>query len=93
MSSVRSEHPRSERLALSCHRYASLYFCAGLDDHDNELLTLEVLHRYVELLDKYFGNVSVYQPGGAKMRFCFLAAGALTPKGPDHSGKCAEEAF
>ncbi|KAG5837689.1 AP-1 complex subunit sigma-3a isoform X1 [Anguilla rostrata] len=38
-------------------RYASLYFCCGLDDQDNELLGLEVLHRYVELLDKYFGNV------------------------------------
>lgn len=24
---------------------------------DNELDTLEVIHRYVELLDKYFGNV------------------------------------
>lgn len=29
-----------------------------MEDQDNELLTLEVLHRYVELLDKYFGNVS-----------------------------------
>lgn len=38
-------------------RYASLFFCAGLDDTDNELLAIEVLHRYVELLDKYFGNV------------------------------------
>ncbi|KAJ8280356.1 hypothetical protein GJAV_G00053570 [Gymnothorax javanicus] len=38
-------------------RYASLYFCCGLEDQDNELLGLEVLHRYVELLDKYFGNV------------------------------------
>jgi hypothetical protein len=25
---------------------------------DNELITLEVIHRYVELLDKYFGSVS-----------------------------------
>ena len=25
---------------------------------DNELLTLEIIHRYVELLDKYFGSVS-----------------------------------
>jgi hypothetical protein len=25
---------------------------------DNELATLEVIHRYVELLDKYFGSVS-----------------------------------
>lgn len=38
-------------------RYASLFFCAGLDNTDNELLAIEVLHRYVELLDKYFGNV------------------------------------
>uniref|UniRef100_A0A3Q0SY25 AP complex subunit sigma n=1 Tax=Amphilophus citrinellus TaxID=61819 RepID=A0A3Q0SY25_AMPCI len=44
-------------LKIVYKRYASLYFCAGLEDHDNELLALEVLHRYVELLDKYFGNV------------------------------------
>lgn len=34
-----------------------MYFCCGLDNTDNELLAMEVLHRYVELLDKYFGNV------------------------------------
>ena len=39
-------------------RYASLYFCAAIDAGDNELLTLEIIHRYVELLDKYFGSVS-----------------------------------
>ncbi|KAM9733518.1 AP-1 complex subunit sigma-3a isoform 2-T2 [Menidia menidia] len=38
-------------------RYASLYFCSALTDQENELLALEVLHRYVELLDRYFGNV------------------------------------
>uniref|UniRef100_A0A8C5MF61 Adaptor related protein complex 1 subunit sigma 1 n=1 Tax=Leptobrachium leishanense TaxID=445787 RepID=A0A8C5MF61_9ANUR len=38
-------------------RYASLYFCCAVEDHDNELLTLELIHRYVELLDKYFGSV------------------------------------
>ncbi|XP_052783480.1 AP-1 complex subunit sigma-2-like isoform X1 [Mya arenaria] len=38
-------------------RYASLYFCCAIDPEDNELLTLEVIHRYVELLDKYFGSV------------------------------------
>uniref|UniRef100_A0A8C6FEQ9 AP complex subunit sigma n=1 Tax=Moschus moschiferus TaxID=68415 RepID=A0A8C6FEQ9_MOSMO len=25
--------------------------------YDNELITLEIIHRYVELLDKYFGSV------------------------------------
>ncbi|XP_061781398.1 AP-1 complex subunit sigma-3a isoform X1 [Nerophis lumbriciformis] len=44
-------------LKIVYKRYASLYFCAGLEEQDNELLSLEVLHRYVELLDKYFGNV------------------------------------
>lgn len=39
-------------------RYASLYFIAGITpDIDNELLTLELIHRYVETMDAYFGNV------------------------------------
>ncbi|XP_065056602.1 AP-1 complex subunit sigma-2-like [Rhopilema esculentum] len=38
-------------------RYASLYFVVAIEPGDNELITLEVIHRYVELLDKYFGNV------------------------------------
>lgn len=38
-------------------RYASLYFVACVDKEENELLTLEIIHFYVELLDKYFGNV------------------------------------
>jgi len=40
-------------------RYASLFFCVAIERTDNELLTLEIIHRYVEILDKYFGNVSV----------------------------------
>lgn len=43
--------------AYSC-RYASLYFCCAIEEQDNELITLEVIHRFVELLDKYFGSVS-----------------------------------
>ncbi|XP_071328029.1 AP-1 complex subunit sigma-3a [Trachinotus anak] len=60
---VLSRPPRScnflqwRDLKIVYKRYASLYFCAGLEEQDNELLALEVLHRYVELLDKYFGNV------------------------------------
>lgn len=39
-------------------RYASLFFICGITpDVDNELLTLEVIHRYVETMDSYFGNV------------------------------------
>ena len=38
-------------------RYASLYFCVGVDPADNELITLETIHQFVEVLDRYFGNV------------------------------------
>uniref|UniRef100_G1LZ76 Adaptor related protein complex 1 subunit sigma 3 n=1 Tax=Ailuropoda melanoleuca TaxID=9646 RepID=G1LZ76_AILME len=47
-----------KELKLVYKRYASLYFCCAVENQDNELLTLEVVHRYVELLDKYFGNDS-----------------------------------
>jgi len=38
-------------------RYASLFFIAGCAPTDNELITLEIIHRYVEQMDKYYGNV------------------------------------
>jgi AP-1 complex subunit sigma 1/2 len=41
-------------------RYASLFFVCGITASDNELITLEIIHRYVEVLDRYFGNVCDY---------------------------------
>ncbi|CAN7108412.1 AP-1 complex subunit sigma-1 isoform X1 [Brassica rapa] len=38
-------------------RYASLYFCMCIDAEDNELEVLEIIHHYVEILDRYFGSV------------------------------------
>ena len=38
-------------------RYASLFFIAGCAATDNELISLEIVHRYVEQMDKYYGNV------------------------------------
>ncbi|KAI9001043.1 Adaptor protein complex sigma subunit [Trametes punicea] len=38
-------------------RYASLFFVCGISQGDNELVILEIIHRYVEVLDRYFGNV------------------------------------
>ena len=29
----------------------------GQDPEDNELITLEIIHQFVEVLDRYFGNV------------------------------------
>ena len=39
-------------------RYANLFFITCIDKGDNELLALETIHRYVVILDKYFGSVS-----------------------------------
>ena len=41
-------------------RYASLFFICEVGDADNELIALELLHRYVEVLDQYFGNVHAF---------------------------------
>jgi len=38
-------------------RYASLFFVIGVDNTDNDLLGLEIIHHFVEILDRYFGNV------------------------------------
>lgn len=38
-------------------RYASLFFVVFCDPEDNELMALEYIHHYVEILDRYFGNV------------------------------------
>lgn len=38
-------------------RYASLFFVVGIQEGDNELLALEIIHRYVEQMDKLYGNV------------------------------------
>jgi len=38
-------------------RYASLYFVVGVPAGVNELIVLEEIHLFVEVLDQYFGNV------------------------------------
>ena len=38
-------------------KYDSLYFMFGIDTDDNELASLELIHLFVETLDKYFGSV------------------------------------
>ena len=38
-------------------KYAGLYFIFGLDIDDSELLAMESIHLFVELMDQYFSNV------------------------------------
>ena len=61
-------------------RYASLYFLACVDDDDNELIVLETIHHFVEVLDRYFGNVCeldlIFNFHKVRVRPCkFLLAG------------------
>ncbi|CDR94565.1 clathrin assembly protein small subunit, putative [Babesia bigemina] len=46
---------RDDKLVF--RRYASLYFVVCVDRDDNDLLMLEIIQHYVELLDRYFSNV------------------------------------
>ncbi|KAK0412602.1 hypothetical protein QR680_006306 [Steinernema hermaphroditum] len=44
-------------LRIVYRRYASLYFACAVDMDDNELYMLEIIQRFVETLDVYFGSV------------------------------------
>lgn len=46
-----------ENFKIIYRRYAGLYFVFGADVNDNELLLMESIHLFVELLDTYFSNV------------------------------------
>lgn len=49
--------PQYRTFRVIYRRYAGLYFSMCVDVHDNELGCLEAIHFFVELLDRYFGNV------------------------------------
>jgi len=46
-----------QNIKIIYRRYAGLYFIFGVDINDNELLLMETVHLFVELLDQYFSNV------------------------------------
>lgn len=49
--------PQYRQYKVIYRRYAGLFFSICVDVTDNELLYLESIHLFVELLDRYFGNV------------------------------------
>ncbi len=53
---MRSPRPVADT-KIVYRRYASLFFICSISNADNELIALEIVHRYVEVLDRYFGNV------------------------------------
>lgn len=58
---------------ISGGRYASLFFVCAVDPDDNELIALELIHQFVEVLDRYFGNVR-----GSVLLFRLMDAGLRT---------------
>ncbi|CDH61396.1 adaptor protein complex sigma subunit [Lichtheimia corymbifera JMRC:FSU:9682] len=48
---------KDQKIVYRRQVYASLFFIAGISQDENELIVLEIIHRYVEILDRYFGNV------------------------------------
>lgn len=44
-------------LKIIYRRYASLFFIFGVKNDVNELLVLEIIHRFVEFMDEVYGNV------------------------------------
>ncbi|XP_071355226.1 AP-4 complex subunit sigma-1 isoform X1 [Trachinotus anak] len=45
-------------LKLVYRQYAALYIVVGVTDAENELSIYELVHNFVEVLDKYFSRVS-----------------------------------
>ncbi|XP_003962852.1 AP-4 complex subunit sigma-1 [Takifugu rubripes] len=43
---------------LVFRQYAALYIVVGITDSENELAVYELVHNFVEVLDKYFSRVS-----------------------------------
>jgi hypothetical protein len=54
----------SQGMKLIYKRYASLYFVAGVDPGDNELITLEIIHKFVEVRTMGMGR-------GGQQLWCF----------------------
>ncbi|RLN36627.1 hypothetical protein BBJ28_00020687 [Nothophytophthora sp. Chile5] len=52
--------------------YASLYFIACISKDENELITLEAIHLFVEVLDRYFGNVNANKRGLCEQAYYIL---------------------
>ncbi|XP_067847510.1 AP-4 complex subunit sigma-1 isoform X3 [Heptranchias perlo] len=45
---------------LVYRQYAALFVVVGIDDAENELAVYELIHNFVEVLDKYFSRVIMF---------------------------------
>lgn len=49
--------PQFKTYKIVYRRYAGLFFTMAIDLTDNEMMALEAIHLFVEVLDHYFSNV------------------------------------
>ncbi|KAI3367140.1 hypothetical protein L3Q82_008137 [Scortum barcoo] len=56
--SVHSVFVEYKDFKLIYRQYAALYIVVGVTDSENELSVYELVHNFVEVLDKYFSRVS-----------------------------------
>lgn len=56
----RKVHNAMFLVLLIFYRYASLFFCCAVDEDDNVLFCLELIYRFVQLLDQFFGSVMYF---------------------------------
>lgn len=53
--------PSSADTKVVYRRYASLFFVTGISGGDNELITLEIIHRYVEVCLSSIGGLEAME--------------------------------
>eukprot|EP00953_Heterococcus_sp_UTEX-ZZ885_P011924 6884-Heterococcus_DN1.PRE.1 len=61
-------------------RYASLFFVACVERDDNELIVLEQIHLFVEVLDSHAGLYAVHQSNNTERQLSFCQAMIMTFK-------------
>lgn len=65
----------NQRPSNVVYRYASLFFICGVDQEENELIVLEVIHRYVEV--GFCGDIRAMKAGKLTRSRCLAKPTAL----------------
>ncbi|KAE8587540.1 hypothetical protein XENTR_v10022014 [Xenopus tropicalis] len=60
---------------LVYRQYASLFIVVGIDESENEMAVFELIHNFVEVLDKYFSRVSELDVSFSELYGLFPAGG------------------
>ncbi|XP_073495168.1 AP-4 complex subunit sigma-1 isoform X1 [Phyllobates terribilis] len=58
---------------LVYRQYAALFIVVGIDESENEMAIFELIHNFVEVLDKYFSRVSELDVSFSKIGHLFYA--------------------